>query len=123
MDRQIYKLHENKDVGEVHIADEVIAIIAGMAATEIEGVFGMAGKFTGELVELLGHKNLAKGVKVTVVENVVSIDLSIIVSFGCSIVEVTQSVQEKVKNAVENMTGLAVDKVDIKIAGVHADQK
>ena len=122
MDRQTYKIHENNEIGEVHIADEVIAIIAGIAATEVEGVVGMVGNLAGDLVELLGKKNLAKGVIVEVGEGTVTLELAIIVSFGCSIVEVTKSIQEKVKNTVETMTGLEVEEVNIRVAGVDVDQ-
>ncbi len=123
MDRQLFKIHETKDVGTVHIADEVIAIVAGMAATEVEGVVGMVGKFTGELVELLGKKNLSKGVLVTVGDGDVTLELAVIVEFGCSLVDVTQTIQEKVKSAVETMTGLVVKEVNIKVAGVNVDKK
>lgn len=123
MDRQLHKIHEQGEIGAVHIADEVIAIIAGLAATEVEGVVGMVGNLAGDLVELLGKRNLAKGIIVEVGEGTVSLDLSIIVTFGCSIVEVTQSVQEKVKNAVETMTGLEVSEVNIKVAGVDVEKK
>ncbi|GKX31926.1 alkaline-shock protein [Vallitalea longa] len=122
MDRQTVKIHEKDKVGEVHIADEVIAIIAGLAATEVEGVAGMVGNFTGDLVEKLGKKNLAKGVLVDVGEKDVSLELSIIVDFGSSIPEVTNSVQEKVKSAVETMTGLEVDEINIRVAGVNVEK-
>jgi len=122
MDRQLFKIHEAEDVGAVHIADEVIAIIAGMAATEVEGVAGMVGNFTGGLVELLGRKNLSKGVMVTVGEGFVSLELSIIVEYGSSLVEVTRNTQEKVKSAVETMTGLDVKVVNIKVAGVNVEK-
>lgn len=122
MDRQLLKIHESKDVGEVHIADEVIAIIAGMAATEIEGVAGMAGNLTNDLVELLVKKNLSKGVTVTVGEDDVFLELSIIMEFGSSIIDVTTAIQEKVKSEVETMTGLTVSEVNIKVAGVKVDK-
>ncbi len=122
MDRQLFKIHEAKDVGAVHIADEVIAIIAGMAATEVDGVSGMVGNFAGGLVELLGRKNLSKGVIVTVGEDMVTLELAIIIEFGSSLVEVTHQVQEKVKTAVETMTGLTVSEVNIKVAGVNVDK-
>ncbi|MCT4687069.1 Asp23/Gls24 family envelope stress response protein [Vallitalea sp.] len=122
MDRQTVKIHEKDKVGEVHIADEVIAIIAGLAATEVEGVAGMVGNFTGDLVEMLGKKNLAKGVLVDVGEKDVSLELSLIVDFGSSIPEVTNDVQEKVKNAVETMTGLEVDEINIRVAGVNVEK-
>ncbi len=122
MDRQLFKIHEAKDVGAVHIADEVIAIVAGMAATEVEGVAGMVGNFTGDLVELLGRKNLSKGVVVTVEEDVVNLELACIVEYGSSLVEVTKTVQEKVKTAVETMTGLTVNEVNIRVAGVNVEK-
>jgi uncharacterized alkaline shock family protein YloU len=122
MDRQTVKIHEKDKVGEVHIADEVIAIIAGLAATEVDGVAGMVGNFTGDLVEMLGKKNLAKGVLVDVGEKDVSLELCLIVDFGSSIPEVTNNVQEKVKNAVETMTGLDVDEINIRVAGVNVEK-
>ncbi|MCT4543702.1 MAG: Asp23/Gls24 family envelope stress response protein [Vallitalea sp.] len=122
MERQTVKIHEKDKVGEVHIADEVIAIIAGLAATEVEGVAGMVGNFTGDLVEMLGKKNLAKGVLVDVGEKDVSLEISIIVEFGSSIPNVTKNVQEKVKSAVETMTGLDVDEINIRVAGVNVEK-
>lgn len=122
MDRHTLKIHDHKDVGEVHIADEVIAIIAGMAATEVEGVKGMVGKTSDNIVELLGRKNLSKGVSVTVGEASVILGLSLVVTYGSSIVEVSKNVSEKVKSAVETMTGLDVSEVNINITGVDIDQ-
>lgn len=121
MDRQILKIHDHKDVGEVHIADEVIAIIAGMAATEVEGVKGMVGNTSDNIVELLGRKNLSKGVSVEVNEGTLTLGLSLVVTYGSSIVEVSKSVSEKVKNAVETMTGLDVAEVNINVTGVDID--
>jgi len=122
MDRQLFKIHEAKDVGAVHIADEVIAIIAGMAATEVEGVAGMVGKFGGDLVELLGRKNLSKGVGVVVGEDFVTLELSVIIEYGSTLVEVTRLIQDRVKSAVETMTGLDVHEVNIKVAGVNVEK-
>lgn len=122
MDRQTLKIHDSKGVGEIHIADEVIAIIAGMAATEVEGVKGMVGKLSADIVELLGRKNLAKGVIVKVGEGNVNLTLSIVVTFGCSIVDVAKTVSEKVKSAVETMTGLEVDEVNINVTGVDIEK-
>ncbi len=122
MDRQLFKIHEAKDVGAVHIADEVIAIVAGMAATEVDGVAGMVGNLAGDLVEMLGRKNLSKGVRVEVGEDSVSLEVALIVEYGSSLVEVTATVQEKVKVAVETMTGLNVSEVNIKVAGVNVEK-
>ena len=116
-DRKVYKIKDDT-LGEVRIADEVVAIIAGLAATEVEGVSSMAGNITNELVSKLGMKNLSKGIKVDVSEGAVRIDVALNIAFGYAIPEVSAKVQEKVKSAVENMTGLEVSNVNIRIAAV-----
>ncbi len=116
-DRKAYKIKDDT-LGEVRIADEVVAIIAGLAATEVEGVSSMAGNITNELVSKLGMKNLSKGIKVEVIEGVVRVDVALNIAFGYAIPEVSAKVQEKVKSAVENMTGLEVSNVNIRIAAV-----
>ena len=113
-----YSIHEELNMGEVQIADEVVAIIAGLAATEVEGVASMAGNITNELVGKLGMKNLSRGVKVAVQENEVTVELSLNMSYGYSIPKTSAKVQEKVKSAIESMTGLSVVEVNIHIAGV-----
>ena len=105
--RKVVKIKED-NLGEVHVADEVVAIIAGLAATEVEGVASMAGNITNELVSKLGMKNLSKGVKVEVAEKTVSVEVALNISYGYSIPEVSEKVQEKVKSAIETMTGLSV---------------
>ena len=121
-DRNTHILYEKDKIGEVQIADEVVAIIAGLAATEVEGVDSMAGNITNELVGKLGMKNLSKGVKVTVTEEHVSVDLSLNMKYGYSIPSVSEKVQERVQAAIENMTGLTVLEVNIKIAGVNMEE-
>lgn len=116
-DRKAYMIKEDK-LGEVHIADEVVAIIAGLAATEVEGVSSMAGNITNELVSKLGMKNLSKGVKVEVEDGVVDVEVALNIAFGYAIPQVSAKVQEKVKAAIENMTGLQVESVNIRIAAV-----
>lgn len=116
--RETHKLYEKDKIGEVQIADEVVAIIAGLAATEVDGVDSMAGNIPNELVSKLGMKNLGKGVKVTVTEEHVSVDLSLNIKYGYGIPAVSEKVQDRVKTAIENMTGLIVLEVNIKIAGV-----
>ena len=106
-------------VGEVQIADEVVAIIAGLAATEVEGVVSMNGNITNELVGKLGMKNLSKGVKVTFSPDSVTVYLALTLAYGYSIPKTSKQVQERVKLAIENMTGLAVKEVNIRIAGVN----
>ena len=120
--RSTHKLYEKEKIGEVQIADEVVAIIAGLAATEVEGVDSMAGNITNELVGKLGMKNLSKGVKVDVTEEHVSVDLSLNIRYGYSIPSVSEQVQEKVSTAIEDMTGLTVLDVNVKIAGVNMDE-
>ncbi len=116
-DRKVFKIKEDM-LGEVRIADEVVAIIAGLAATEIEGVSSMAGNITNELVSKLGMKNLSKGVKVLMDEESVDVDVALNIAYGYSIPEVSEKVQEKVKTAIETMTGLKVAVVNVRIASV-----
>ena len=119
--RNIYKIHENGGMGAVRVADSVVAIIAGLAATEVEGVASMAGNITNELVAKLGMKNLSKGVRIDVLEDVVTVDLNLNIEYGYNILETSKTVQEKVKAAIENMTGLTVADVNVRIAGVNMD--
>lgn len=114
-----YTTHGNSEIGEVQIADHVVAIIAGIAATEVKGVVAMSGNITNELVSKLGMKNLSKGVRVIVDEDVVAVDLTLTLEYGYSIPETSKLVQEKVKVAIENMTGLKVREVRIKITDVN----
>ena len=120
--RTTYKIQDLGGIGEVHIADEVVAIVAGLAATDVDGVASMAGNITNELVGKLGMKNLSKGVKVDVTEEHVSVDLSLNIRYGYNIPAVSEQVQEKVSTAIENMTGLTVLDVNIKIAGVSLEE-
>ena len=121
LDKNVDQEDRKEKFGEVKIADEVIAIIAGLAATEVEGVASMAGKITNEGVSRLGMKKLSRGVKVEVTEEHVSVDLSLNIRYGYNIPDVSEKVQEKVKTAIETMTGLMVLDVNIKIAGVDMD--
>ena len=122
-ERNIYTIQNDAGKGEVKIADEVVAIIAGLAAMEVEGVASMAGNITNELIGKLGMKNLSKGVKVDVLEGIVTVSLALNLKYNYSIVEVSARVQEKVKNAIENMTGLEVADVNIKVAGVEMESQ
>ena len=121
--RNTHKLYEKEMMGEVRIADEVVAIIAGLAATEVDGVDSMVGNITNELVGKLGMKNLSKGVKVDVTEEHVSVDLSLNIKYGYNIPDVSERVQDRVKSAIENMTGLTVLDVNIRIAGVNINEQ
>lgn len=113
-------INEEYSLGHVQIADEVIAVIAGLAAGEVEGVSGLSGTISGELAGKLGKKTPTKGVKVELAPGEVKIEISIVVLYEYSIPEVAARVQEKVKQAVETMTGLKVTGVNIKIAAVKA---
>jgi len=110
--------HTENDMGSIRIADEVVGVIAGLAATEIPGVAGMSGGIAGGFAEMLGRKNLSKGVKVEVGERETAVDLFVIVQFGVRIPDVALSIQQNVKKAVESMTGLKVVEVNIHIQGV-----
>lgn len=118
-----YSIQDEHVVGEVQIADEVVAIIAGLAATEVKGVASMYGNITNGLVAKLGMKNLSKGVKIAVEGGSVAVDLTINMEYGYNIPEVTSAVQERVENAIETMTGLQVKHVNIRIAGVNLEEE
>ena len=117
-DRKGLKIKED-GLGEVQIAEEVITIIAGLAATEVEGVCSMCGNITKEQVSRLGMKNLSKGVRVEVTEEgKIEVFVTINIAYGYAIPAVSGNVQEKVKAAIENMTGLEVSGVNVRIADV-----
>lgn len=122
-EKNTYTIKTEENLGEVKIADEVVAIIAGLAAMEVDGVASMVGNATKELVNKLGRKSLSKGVKVDVLEGIVTVSLAMNMKFGYSIKEVTEKVQEKVKAAIENMTGLEVADVNIRVAGVDVPEE
>ena len=104
----------------IKIADDVVAVIAGMAVSEIQGVANMAGGFAGGISEVLsGKKNFAKGIKVDVGEKETKIDVNIIVEYGTRIPDVAYEIQTKVKKAVETMTGLKVLEVNVHVQGVN----
>lgn len=117
--RKKYRIHENGKVGEVQIADEVVATIAALAASEVKGVATASGGTANELAGKFGKKNISKGVKVLVSPDAVSVDMALTLDYGYGIPETAKQVQEKVKMAIENMTGLHVKEVNIRIAGVN----
>ncbi len=116
-DRKGIRLKEN-EIGDVHVADEVVAIIAGLAATEVEGVTSMYGNITKDLISRLGTKNLSKGIRIEMNGDEVTVDIALNIAYGYAIPAVSQQVQEKVKTAIENMTGLTVSGVNVRIAEV-----
>ena len=109
--------------GEVKIADEVVAIIAGLAASEVKGVASMAGNVTRDLIEKLGVKSLSKGVRVSVQDREVKAAMNINVRYAYQVPEVSAEIQDKVKTAIETMTGLTVTEVNIKVVSVAMDGK
>lgn len=106
----------------IKISDDVVAVIAGVAVSEVQGVASMAGGFAGGISEVFsGKKNMAKGIKVDVTENTAKIDVNIIVEYGSRIPDVAFEIQNRVKKAVENMTGLKVEEVNVHVQGVNTD--
>ena len=118
-ERDNYTIELENNNGEVIIADEVVAVIAGLAAMEVEGVASMVGDATRELISKIGKKSLSKGVRVDILEGVVTIALALNIKYGYNLMSISTKVQEKVKVAVENMTGLTVADVNVRVAGVE----
>ena len=122
---EVTEVVENVEVKEtevngIKIAEEVVAKISGIAASEVKGVFGMNGGLVEGFSEIFGKKSFSKGVKVQVTEKDAIIDLYIIVEYGCRIPDIAWEIQNRVKTAVENMTGLKVLEVNVHVQGVHA---
>ena len=117
-DNKTVVLKDEENVGVVQIADDVVAMIASLATTEVEGVCAMSGNITNELMSRVGMKKLTKGAKVEVFNDSVVVFLAVTVEYGYNIPATCQKVQTKVKAAIENMTGLTCTDVNIRIAGV-----
>ena len=106
----------------IQISNDVIAVIAGVAVSEVQGVAGMAGGFAGGISEVFsGKKNLAKGIKADINDGKAKLDVNIIVEYGSRIPDVAFEIQNRVKKAVENMTGLTVEEVNVHVQGVNTD--
>ncbi len=118
IDKKAVVLKQEENVGAVQIADDVVAMIASLAAVEVDGVSSMAGNITNELMSKVGMKKLTKGVRVVVLENNVTVDLTVTMEYGYNILSTCQLVQNKVRSAIENMTGLTCSDVNIRIAGI-----
>lgn len=117
-DKNTHVLQNDESIGAVQIADDVVTMIAALAAKEVEGVATMSGNVPGEIISRVSGKNLTKGVKVDILEKNVKVNLYLMVEYGYNIPAISQQVQSKVKTAIENMTGLQVTDVNIRIAGV-----
>ncbi|MFC5701053.1 Asp23/Gls24 family envelope stress response protein [Cohnella faecalis] len=111
--------YERTDLGTIEIAPEVIEVIAGLATVEVEGVAGMSGGISSGIAELLGRKNMSKGVKVEVGQREAAVDVNIIVHYGRRIPEISAEIQRNVKQSIQTMTGLNVVEVNVHIHDVH----
>ena len=120
-ERNTFVLQDDDNIGSVKIADDVVAMIASLATREVDGVSAMAGNVTGELMSKVGIRNMTKGVKVDILEDHVTVDLAVTVEYGYNIPATCQKVQGKVKTAIENMTGLEVTEINIRIASVDME--
>ena len=109
---------KDSSLGAIRIADDVVSMIAGLVAPEVDGIAGMSGGIAGGIAEMLGRKNFAKGVKVEVGEKEAAVDLFIIVKYGVRIPDIALAVQENVKQAIETMTGLSLVEVNVHVQGV-----
>ncbi len=116
-----YTIDLENECGEVIVADEVVAVIAGLASMEVEGVASMKGDATRELISKLGFQSLSKGVRVDILEDVVTVVVAINIKYGYNIMEIAKKVQDKVKTAIENMTGLSVADVNVRVSGVELE--
>ena len=114
-----YTIQLDNERGEIIVSEEVIAVISGLAAMEVQGVASMAGNATRELISKIGIKTLSKGVTVEIMDNVATINATLNLKYGYNIKEVSAKVQEKVKAAIENTTGLEVADVNICVAGIE----
>lgn len=122
-DKNVIMMDATDDVGQVKIADDVIAIIAEIAAIEVEGVAGMGGTLTSDIMQTLSRKRTPKGVKVELDEGRVMLEMGLIINYGVKIPQVTREVQEKVKSSIELMTGLEIISINIHILGIHFDKE
>lgn len=120
--KENYVINDNSGIGEVKVSAEVVMAIAAVAALEVKGVNSMQGTAANEIVTMLGFKNLSKGVRIEIANNSAKVTLAIVLDYGVSIPKVSAQVQEKVKSAVETMTGLEVNTVNVRIAGVNIDK-
>lgn len=112
-----YVTQARKD-GTVNISNEVVSSIAAMAASEVEGVCGLAASMGADIAELLGKKSLSRGVKITMVDDEVSVECNAVLYYGYPIPETSGKIQEEIVLAVESMTGLKVRAVDVNVCGI-----
>ncbi len=118
----IYTIREDAETGTVRVADEVVCVIAGLAATEAKGVASLAGNITNSSIPKKGAKALSKGVRVNLEDGKVNVDLALTIDYGYSVPEVSLDVQERVKSSIESMTGIEVGEVNIRVEDVLVDE-
>lgn len=117
-----YDIKGDDEIGNVKVSDEVIMVIAGLAATEVEGVASISGGITNEVIVKSGVKSLSKSLRISFDEDELIVDVSVMIDFGYSIPKISAQVQERVKNTIETMTGLTVTAVNVRIAGVNMEK-
>ena len=113
---KLYDCDEN--IGRIRISEQVVAVIAGIAATEVEGVESLVGNITNEIVAKMGIKNLSRGIRLKMVDDTVFIQITVNIMYGYSIPDISRNIQEKVSQAIENMTGLSVAEVNVIVSDV-----
>lgn len=116
-------LVQDVEKGTVNISEEVVAAIAALAVSEVEGVYGLSSSFTADLAQMLGKKNMSKGVKLSMEDNVVTVECFVVINYGVEIPAVASSIQDSVIAAVESMTGLKVAAVNVDICGISAPKE
>lgn len=123
VENQIIEMEEqSNELGRVEISPEVMEVIAGIAASEVDGVATMRGNFASGVAERLGRKNHGKGVKVELGEDGITVDISVIVVYGKSVPIIAKQIQTNVQEAIQTMTGITVDAVNVHIVGIHFEQ-
>ncbi|QTM99788.1 MULTISPECIES: Asp23/Gls24 family envelope stress response protein [Sediminibacillus] len=121
-ENSLLNVSEGSDLGKVEIAPEVIEVIAGIATTEIQGVYAMRGNFASGVAERFGKKSHGKGIKVELTDKGVLIDVFVVLDYGSRIPEVAQKIQTNIRQALRNMTALEIDEINIHIVGVQIDR-
>ncbi len=116
-------LVQSVEKGTVNISEEVVAAIAALAISEVEGVYGLSSSFTADLAELLGRQNMSKGVKLSIEDSVVTVECFVVISYGYEIPAIAETIQNDVTTAIESMTGLKVASVNVDICGISAAKK
>ncbi|WP_249871960.1 Asp23/Gls24 family envelope stress response protein [Oceanobacillus saliphilus] len=122
-EQPILEVSDNTALGRVEIAPEVIEVIAGISATEVEGLYAMRGNFASGVAERLGKKAHSKGVKVELTDDGVAIDIYVILNFGVSIPQVAQELQSNIRQTLETMTAIALQEVNVHVVGIHMEGK